>query len=1784
VPLAMEGSQGNALEFAELGLECEPFLGVHFPEHMGTLSKLLCGFYMMAPIIFTVYEVCRLLWGMQRGWPTEDYPTERWSKEDRRMIGRLVRASKIILFFLFVHVFCFIENLLFRGLHDTTGLFFLTTDVRVCQELHLTFPSFTATYSIALIAVLKVDSDFALSIRYLVWENVYSQELVERLGYVQIGMEAFFKRSLVLMLTLIPPPVAVLALGNAGFADALVGVLQGVVLGIGYHSAWMKFFQMEGAGGHLDKLETRVFIPMLHKFRWLLDHLESICSCLPKTGRRSDPEQPLLEKSESQNIAVESALQSMKEIDVVTKKTFPGLEFLNIRLDSIINECIDSFGGMKEAQDGLTKKNHDKQRELEEKIHELENVKMKEFEEQKQAMIERFDLERLKLNEDLEKQRREQELQQKQLEDEKIAMQEEHSQTLAKNRERANTQYKELEELQLGNIKKLEIEREKQERLFEEEKKAMNDSFEDEKRKHKEELDQQSAFSRNLVQSSETLTQMTQAIEEGKWKLMNEKFEELTKKQEIMEQGGANKELKKMLSSITPIFKGKLAEVEVKKVEWKRGLKAVVEALDKAEAAKEGDADLDKEMLPPLAQDLFRSLSEMIKKGLILEQADKAIEAGLKEAVEVAGEKPIGKRIESFLANRWQACVAKYRTEPTLGPKVKDLQDKIISKAIWSSRHDFGSFDFTDLETCCEAVDVVNKTFLEKAAEMIEDANKPISSLPGTLGQLFTMLYFLEFLEKENQEKCRREFSKKLLELKGEKGPGVKKISQWVEEVSKSYTDDAALLQGADLEDVINKDAMQVINAMCSDQRRDQCKPLGVLYNIFCSLAKAWQQKFDVLAVPHHTQVFALLVFEKFLEAADPNVQTLIGQVGTGEGKSMLIAELAALCAMRGKKVHVVGTDSKLVLRDYESFRELFKMLNLHSLVCSDRDDLEENDISKSITDEADIVYCEPKHVESFYAGKARRGELGSTVYQNRVLILDEVDALVVDQAPSQQFVYDISWREIPLANGDQTTISEYVSALLNYLIKEGVDKNEDDLPAHIRPPAPVAEGAQPTEQRQIFDEARGLLKGVIEWDKKPTEEFRIFEGDFKLENGVNLKGKFVHMINKMPRTDANSNFCEVLRLHEACKNLADYPMRWFQKLFVMSKPRVFRQYQNIMGFSGTIGNEKEQRFFRDSYGAEFFLVPPFLSTCVDKADPTKELFHTANWAARESVGLMYDGILEGRTQGPLVVVKDTTKQYDCVKGLAQKARQNVPVLIIAKDTSQCEDFVKRLRREIGAFADDAIRSLSQNDYDRNPSLYKESLKKSTKAMGAKGKTIYRITVTDPSGARGTDYQMRDEEPDRLGGLMLIVLHIPLSERDWVQYKGRTARQKWRGQYCAVLQAPDYVELEAFAHDKGYEIDKALPQKVYDNLDKGDAWVANSKGEADEVVKQILDFGGEEAEANLKKTRAVYNSGFIANEVCEKVWMIWKDSKENENGVVNVDIKLRAAGRDAFLDICNRYRYLSADGIQEKVTKIRDNRTGIDYNVKNTRAPNPNYIPEDPPKDVKKKKAVLFVMDISFSMNQGDPPKLDTCKASMKTLMTSKGFLGKEDFIGVVAFGKGKKELLGLQRADYVEAGSTHLEKVSQLADGTAFEDAMGKVEIKESLGLSTYMYQTMHELIDPFMAKDLHDPEDDDDEEISKCIVLLCDGGDSSRGTFDYEKAKRVMSNAGDRLTLIIITVGNDRSLVQATAKMKEFIALGSSSSALFHADEDPQAIANAFKQVQAALTFADVGIVEAN
>jgi len=139
---------------------------------------------------------------------------------------------------------------------------------------------------------------------------------------------------------------------------------------------------------------------------------------------------------------------------------------------------------------------------------------------------------------------------------------------------------------------------------------------------------------------------------------------------------------------------------------------------------------------------------------------------------------------------------------------------------------------------------------------------------------------------------------------------------------------------------------------------------------------------------------------------------------------------------------------------------------------------------------------------------------------------------------------------------------------------------------------------------------------------------------------------------------------------------------------------------------------------------------------------------------------------------------------------LASKSRDEV-FEILGAATSQWTlglDGSARAAAQGSASLRDEVQRLSQFD-SRGASLREEwqtLIDDATKRLGTAEDHRCRVTVTDRFGGRGHDFQVVDKEANANGGMLVIATSIP-DEREWIQWKGRTARQDRPGQFYVIL-------------------------------------------------------------------------------------------------------------------------------------------------------------------------------------------------------------------------------------------------------------------------------------------------------------------------------------------------------------------------------------------------------------
>jgi SecA DEAD-like domain len=156
-----------------------------------------------------------------------------------------------------------------------------------------------------------------------------------------------------------------------------------------------------------------------------------------------------------------------------------------------------------------------------------------------------------------------------------------------------------------------------------------------------------------------------------------------------------------------------------------------------------------------------------------------------------------------------------------------------------------------------------------------------------------------------------------------------------------------------------------------------------------------------VAMVPRNAQLITCLTFAVWAEkklapvgTAQPGVpHTLVARVLTGEGKSLIIAMLCVLLVkLHGKSVHVLSSNEGLRDRDFEEFGPFFNLAGVQS----SRD----LGAAPSSAGQGLVVYCVKQDLDVYYFKN-----VGRKPFSNTVLVVDEVDSLIVDDAPNNPYL-----------------------------------------------------------------------------------------------------------------------------------------------------------------------------------------------------------------------------------------------------------------------------------------------------------------------------------------------------------------------------------------------------------------------------------------------------------------------------------------------------------------------------------------------------------------------------------------------------------------------------------------------------------------------------------------------------------------------------------------------------------------------------------------------------------
>jgi uncharacterized protein YegL len=319
----------------------------------------------------------------------------------------------------------------------------------------------------------------------------------------------------------------------------------------------------------------------------------------------------------------------------------------------------------------------------------------------------------------------------------------------------------------------------------------------------------------------------------------------------------------------------------------------------------------------------------------------------------------------------------------------------------------------------------------------------------------------------------------------------------------------------------------------------------------------------------------------------------------------------------------------------------------------------------------------------------------------------------------------------------------------------------------------------------------------------------------------------------------------------------------------------------------------------------------------------------------------------------------------------------------------------------------------------------------------------------------------------------------------------------------------------------------------------------------------VLAFGIKESAETLDGIKTVYKAGFLANEVCERVWSAHKNM--NEHGVC--ELGLDSALRDTFVQVCEGYKYMTADEIESTAQKVLGNRQALSAMTSMR-----DYTPLAGGGGVSSRhqtKKIMFLMDVSYSMTSHTRPgetRIKLCKERMVEILTNEKIVCEGDSVGVFAFSSRSAVVVPLQ-----EATPHHRRAVADLAKNNVIDNLINQ------LGGGTALFQTLLQC-----AQMLRSGASDN---AGLWLIVLTDGEDST-GT-SPRSCHEFFEGDGGRVNLLAIAVGERcADLDNLCGVVKEQGGVGQFVST---ASPDSHAITQAFQVVERTIRREQGGHQEA-
>ena len=565
-----------------------------------------------------------------------------------------------------------------------------------------------------------------------------------------------------------------------------------------------------------------------------------------------------------------------------------------------------------------------------------------------------------------------------------------------------------------------------------------------------------------------------------------------------------------------------------------------------------------------------------------------------------------------------------------------------------------------------------------------------------------------------------------------------------------------------------------------------------------------------------------------------------LGQISTGEGKTLITAMLALLKILSGESVDIITSNSVLAIRDSKKNEALFALFGIEiSNNCDEkcqRDSKERQDRYRR----CNVIYGD---IGSFQRDLLLTESLDVNTQSGRdakSIIVDEVDSMLLDKGDNVLYlshsISDLRYlRRLYIEIWSAVHGSDYEEMDSNIAILKVVEylRNRlDSVDLTFNIPVP--------DFLKEFIEMRLTLwvkSAFIAKYMKEKDQYVIVSG-MDGEEGE----KIIVMDKDTGVEQSQMQYSNGLHQFLQLKYTQKITTESLKAIFI-SNYSYFKRKNHIYGLTGTLGSKADRSFLQKIYGVDFFQMPRYQKSRFIEED-SLICATIADW-------------------------KKTIQKEIEEKILPSTDFNQRTVLVICENVDIAESLLEFSKNDT---------RISEHAYTY-VSAYKEFKMGSDKECPlTPGKVIFATNLA----GRGLDLVI-DDILNENGGIHVILTYLPKNKRIEEQAFGRAARKDQKGSGMFVLMHPEpgvILEQLKRARDLNEEIHV---KDIIDNL-------LPAMTIEEELCNKFLEFYKQIKENFQKVDSRKYGEGYIDLQLKSLTdhWAFWLDSMGEKIKLVRI--------------------------------------------------------------------------------------------------------------------------------------------------------------------------------------------------------------------------------------------------------------------------------------------------------